>query len=187
MEEYLSSINLEDDNALEMHLKRQGINRDGLRWNLELPQRVKIYCNEHFIHKSEEHFLKRKEGLDRVIYSLLRVKDGYLARELYLRISGGEVNFAEVAAQYSQGQEAKTKGIVGPLPLNQSHPTLCEKLRTSKPGELLEPFSVENWWLVVRLERFEPARFEESTAEAMAQELFQEWLSEEVTCKLSVL
>ena len=47
------------------------------------------------------------------------MEDGYLART-YLRISGGEANFAEVAAQYSQGQEAKTKGIVGPRPY-ESH------------------------------------------------------------------
>ena len=47
-----------------------------------------------------------------------------------------------------------------------------------------EPFSIEEWWLVARLERYEPARFDESTMQAMAREMFQEDVEEEVVCKL---
>ena len=110
--------------------------------------------------------------------------DGFLARELYLRIAGLEANFADLAAEHSQGPEAKTKGIVGPVPLNQAHPVLSERLRTSQPGQLLEPFRIDDWWLVARLERYEAARFDASTAQAMAQELFQEWIQEKIICKI---
>ena len=119
-----------------------------------------------------------------VIYSLLRVKDGFLARELYLRIASNEANFSDLAAEFSQGNEAKMKGLVGPVPMNQAHPTLCEKLRTSRPGQLNEPFNIGEWWLVARLERYEPARFDNTTMQAMTQEIFQEQIEEEVVCKL---
>ena len=181
---YLSKNNIEDDVALTKHLQTRGLSADGLHWQLELPERVRRYSQEHFQHKAEARFLARKEQLDRVVYSLLRVNDGFLARELYLRIAGSEANFADLAAEHSQGPEAKTKGIVGPVPMRQSHPALSERLRTS---QLLEPFNIEQWWLVARLERYEAARFDEETAQQMTMELFQEWINEEVLCMLARL
>ena len=117
----------------------------------------------------------------------MRIKDGFLARELYLRIANEEASFADLAAKFSQGSESKTNGIVGPVPLNQAHPILAERLRTGKPGYLQEPFSIEDWWLVIRLERYEPARFEDSMIQVMTTEIFQEWVEGKVVCKLAEL
>ena len=183
-QEYLKKNQIKDESSLEKHLVIIGLDHNALRWQLELPLRITKHCLEKYKHKSEARFLAKKEQLDRVIYSLLRVKDGFLARELYLRIASNEANFSDLASKFSQGKEAETKGIVGPVPLNQAHPILSEKLRTSRPGELNEPFSIEEWWLVARLERYEPARFDESTMLAMAREMFQEDIEEEVVCKL---
>ena len=61
----------------------------------------------------EEQFL-RKNDLDTVIYSLLRVKSPGLARELWISLSEGEVTFAELASRFSDGPEAQTKGVIGP-------------------------------------------------------------------------
>ena len=184
---YLKKQNIEDDIKLSNHLREIGLSASDLHWQLELPLRIRNYSQKHFHHKAEARFLARKEQLDRVIYSLLRVKDVFLARELYLRIVGGEANFADLASDFSQGPEAKTKGIVGPVPLNQAHPELSEKMRTSQPGQLLEPFRIDDWWLVARLERYEAARFDETTAQKMSQELFMGWIQEEVLCKLTQL
>ena len=181
---YLTKHQIQNDEQLASHLQANGLDAEALHWQLELPARVQQHSWEHFQHKAEARFLAKKEQLDRVVYSLLRVRDGFLARELYLRIAGLEANFADLAAEHSQGPEAKTKGIVGPVPLNQAHPVLRERLRTSQPGQLLEPFRIEDWWLVARLERYEAARFDEGTAQTMAQELFQEWIQEEVLCKI---
>ena len=175
---------LDDQELLEDYLKNNGLKEGDLRWQLELPIRIRIYSQKHFQHKAEARFLARKEQLDQIVYSLLRLQDGYLARELYLRISGGEANFADLAANYSQGPEAKTKGIIGPVPMTQAHPALSERLRTSQPGQLLQPFQVDKWWLVVRLERYEAAQFDDNTRQRMAQELFQEWLNRELLDKI---
>ena len=175
---------LESKESFEAYLTNNGLKENDLRWQLELATRVKIHSQVHFQHKAEARFLARKEQLDQVVYSLLRLQDGYLARELYLRISGGEANFADLAANYSQGPEAKTKGIVGPVPMTQAHPAVSERLRTSQPGELLQPFRVNQWWLIVRLERYEAAQFDDNTRQRMAQELFQVWLNQELLGKI---
>ena len=175
---------LNNAEIFKAYLKNNGLKESDLRWQLELPIRVKIYSQEHFQHKAEARFLARKEQLDKVVYSLLRLQDKCLARELYLRISGGEANFADLAAEYSQGPEAKTKGIVGPVPMTQAHPFVSERLRTSQPGQLLQPFQIDQWWLLIRLERYEPAKFDNNTRQRMAQELFQEWLNQELLDKI---
>ena len=85
-----------------------------------------------------------------------------------------------MAADYTEGPERQTRGIIGPVPLTQAHPVLAEKLRTHQPGHLIAPFSIEQWWLVVRLDRYTPAEFNPSTALDMAQKLYNESLQEEV-------
>ena len=62
-----------------------------------------------------------------VIYSLIRVKDFFKARELYLRIIGNEAEFGDLAAEFSEGIEKKTRGVVGPMPLGRSHPNKAKK------------------------------------------------------------
>ena len=68
--------------------------------------------------------------------------------------------------------------------MTQAHPALSERLRTSQPGQLLQPFQIDQWWLVVRLERYEAAQFDDNTRDRMAQELFQEWLNQELLGKV---
>jgi parvulin-like peptidyl-prolyl isomerase len=165
---------------LQEHLAARGIDEAEARWQAEMPLRVQHHCEEHFSHRAEQRFLARKHQLDQVIYSLLRVEDASLARELYLRIAEGEADFAELAATYSKGPEQATRGIVGPVPLLQAHPVLAERLRTSRPGELQPPLAIEQWWLVLRLESLRSASFDNEMRQRMARELFEEWVDEEV-------
>ena len=107
--------------------------------------------------------------------------------ELYLRIAHGEDNFSDLAGRYSQGMERNTNGVIGPVPLNQAHPILSEKLRAAQPGMLLEPFCIDRWWLVARLERFAQASFDERMAAQMSMELLQEWLKQETQRSIQAL
>ena len=178
---------LDDAAAMQTFLASNGLGPDDLTWQIELPLRIRAHCNEHYRHKAEAHFLARKNQLDRVVYSLLRVKDGYLARELYLRLDAGEANFADLAAEFSDGPEKQTKGILGPVPLTQAHPALAERLRTTSAGLLMQPFQIAEWWLVARLESYTPASFDEATAERMASELFDQWVREETSRRIRTL
>ena len=73
------------------------------------------------------------------------------------------------------------------MPLNQAHPTLSEKLRAAKPGMLLEPFRIDRWWVVARLERFVPASFDARMGAQMSMELLQEWLKEDTRRRVQAL
>jgi parvulin-like peptidyl-prolyl isomerase len=185
--QFLTKNGIADEQALARFLVMNGLSPAELGHLIEMPLRIRRHCLEHFQHKAEARFLSRKNQLDRVVYSLLRIKDGFLARELYLQIAAGEANFADLAARYAEGPEKATNGIIGPVPLTQAHPLLAERLRIATPGVLQEPFQVADWWLVVRLENYSPASFDAAMAEQMAAELFDEWVQEETSRKLASL
>ena len=156
---------------------------DRLRYGI----RRRSFMRERFAPKAEARFLERKNELDQVVYSLLRLENRFLARELYLQIESGESNFADLAKRYAEGPERNTNGIVGPVPLTQAHPSLVEKLRVAQPGVLLEPFRISDWWLVVRLERYSPATFTDEVSNQMCQEMFDAWLEQETSTILNQL
>ena len=147
--------------------------------------RRRSLISERYAAKAETRFLERKNELDQVVYSLLRLENRFLARELYLEIESGESNFADLAKRYAEGPERNTNGIVGPVSLTQAHPILVEKLKVAQPGILLNHLS--DWWLVVRLERYAPATFTDEVCEQMCEEIFKAWIDEEAATILSKL
>lgn len=161
-----------------------GLTEEDFNWQIMLRERVKSYSAKHFSYKAEAQFLSRKNHLDTIVYSLLRVQDRFLARELYLQIEAGEASFGELAAKFSEGPERLTNGICGPSPLTKAHPSLAEKLRYSNVGELIQPFPAGNWCLVARIESYEPAVFDEETSERMSIELFDEFISDETSSRM---
>ncbi len=178
---------LNDAETVQGFLKQQGWSEDDLDWQIAQPLRIQAHCRNHYRHKAEAHFLTRKNQLDRVVYSLLRTKDAFLAQELYLRIDAGEANFGDLASQFAEGPERNTKGIIGPVPMTQAHPTMAETLRTAKPGVLMHPMRVGEWWVVLRLESYTPATFNDVMAEQLSRELFDQWVNEEYARKIKSL
>jgi len=178
------SQDLVAQDRFELWMQQQQLTYSRYRELLTDRERRVQLIQRRFGAKAEARFLERKNQLDRVVYSLLRVDDRDLARELYFRLQAGEADFAQLAAQYAQGPERQTRGVVGPVPLTQAHPQLAERLRTSQVGQLLEPFSIEPWWLVVRLESYVPASLDASTHHQMASELFEQWLDQEVSSRV---
>ena len=137
-------------------------------------------------HKLESYFLSRKGQLDRVIYSLIRTQDPGIAQELYFRIQEGEQSFADLAREYSQGAEAQTGGLIGPIELSVPHPVLAQLLRLSQPGQLSPPTRLEDWCLIIRLEKFIPAQLDASMRQRLLNECFSTWLSEQLKQQLAV-
>ena len=168
-------------------LKELGRPHEEVIERLERVIRRQEFMRERFGPKAEARFLERKSELDQVVYSLLRLGNSFLARELYLQIESGESNFADLAKRYAEGPERNTNGIVGPVSLTQAHPVLVEKLRVAQPGVLMEPFRIADWWLVVRLERYSPATFTEEVSDRMCREMFDAWIAEQTTSTLNRL
>lgn len=178
---------LDNHDALERFRIAQLLTPEALAQQVELPLRLQRHCGQHYRPKAEARFLQRKHQLDQVVYSLLRLQNEGLARELFLQLQEGEATFADLAGQYSEGPEQATRGIVGPVSMSQGHPQLVQRLRTAPVGVLQEPFRIEQWWLVVRLESLKPASFDEPMALQMSQELFEQWLEQAVDVRLRQL
>jgi parvulin-like peptidyl-prolyl isomerase len=129
--------------------------------------------------KVESYFFQCKSKLDKVIYSLMRTQDAGIAQELYFRIQAQENSFAEVSREYSLGPEAQTGGLVGPIELSALHPVMVQMLSSSQPGQILPPARVAEWFVIVRLEKFIPAKLDEPMKVRLLNELFETWLQEQ--------
>ena len=138
--------------------------------------------------KLESYFLQSKSQLDKVIYSLIRTSDAEVAQELYFRIKAGEQTFAECALMYSQGQEAQTGGMLGPVSISQPHPAIAQKLGISQTGQLWPPMKLDEWFVIVRLEKLIPAQLDDAMRSTLLNHLFETWLAEEISkAQLTIL
>ncbi|NJK29006.1 MAG: peptidylprolyl isomerase [Acaryochloris sp. RU_4_1] len=126
------------------------------------------------------YFLKIKPDLDQVVYSVLRTQNRGLAQELYFRIQAGEQSFAELARTYSQGPEAHTNGLLGPVELKLCHPVLKPLLMTCQPGQLRPPTRLEEWFVILRLEQRIPAQLNDALRQRLLDDLFETWLREQI-------
>ncbi len=136
------------------------------------------WCELHFQSKLQSYYLQRKPYLDKVTYSMLRVKEKSLATELFLRIKEGESLFEDIAANYSEGPERTSKGRLGPVPMSQPHPALSRLLQISEAGQLWSPKQLENWWIVVRLEEIINTELNDEIRLTLSLELGDSYLQE---------
>ena len=120
---------------------------------------------------SEALFLRYKDRLDRVLYSILRVSEQDLAYHLYYSIDSGEISFGEAATKYSEGPESKTQGILGPCDLTVPHPDISSRLRTAEPKKIFKPFPIDNWFIILRLEYRFDSELNESTKQILGKML----------------
>jgi parvulin-like peptidyl-prolyl isomerase len=126
-------------------------------------------------------FLASQGGHDQLVYSLLRVRDVGLARELWIRLEEGEASFAELAASYGEGPEAARKGVIGPIAIgNIAPPELAQLLRSLQPGEVHPPRQLGEWLVLLRLEQLNPARFDAPMREFLLNQQLEAFLQARV-------
>ena len=116
--------------------------------------------------------MERKQQLDRVVYSLICTKDFCVAQELYFRVKDGEQSFDELAREYSQGPEAQTGGLIGPVEIGGIHPDLAKMLIASDIGLLQTPTVIGDWIVLVRLESLLPAILDQAMQQRLIEESF---------------
>ena len=140
--------------------------------------KIAKYKEDTWGNQVESYFLERKIKLDRVLYSLIRTKDASLAQELYFRLNDDGESFADLARRYSEGQEAQTGGLIGPVELSVPHPMIGRMLSVSQPGQLWSPTPIGEWYVITRLEKFVPAQFDASMRQRLIDEMFKTWVNE---------
>lgn len=130
--------------------------------------------------KVESLFLENQSKFDRVIYSMLRIQDMGMAQELFFRLQEKEQSFADLAKNYSQGPEAQTGGLLGPVELGELHPVLAELLRVEKLGRETPPMRLDEWYIIVRVEERLPARLDDAIRQRLIDEQFEIWFQEQL-------
>jgi parvulin-like peptidyl-prolyl isomerase len=167
---------LNSDADLQAWLEARGLDRQQLDYQVTRNLKLENFKKETWGDKLQPYFAQCKPKLDKVVYSLIRVKDICIAQELYFRIQEGEQSFSDLAREYSQGPESQTGGLLGPVELGVPHPVLAKMLSSMQPGQLLPPTPLGDWIIILRLEKFLPAQLDEATAQRLVNELFENWL-----------
>lgn len=180
-QEFYAQQQLTTEEARQVWLQKQGLTAEQLMQLMARQKRIEKFKQATWGSKLESYFLKRKRKLDQVIYSLIRVQDKDIAQELFFRLRDDGQPFTELARQYSQGAEAQTNGLIGPVSLSTPHPKLARLLTISQPGQLHPPVHIGEWWVVMRLEKILPAQLDEPMRQKLLDELCANWLQEK--CK----
>lgn len=142
-----------------------------LRASILREQRIVKWKEREFGPLVQTYFDQHRTQMNRLVYSILRVKDAGIARELWLRIHEGEETFASLAQAYGGGTEKFTGGVVGPVAVRTMHPELAERLGVAREGELLNPFPIGELYLVTRLEKRIPVVLDAQLRAAIIDEL----------------
>ena len=184
---FLKDNKIKDMEVFNKWISKNHGDRERFEENFLNSHRFRTYCKDNFLSKSEERYLSKKNNLDLVVYSLIRVKEPYLAKELYLQIVSKEKDFGDLASRYSEGEERKTLGIVGPVALSKAHPKIVEILKSSGIKDVAAPIKVDQWNVIIRLESREESNLDDLMKQRMAEEIFDEILEVETTQKVNEL
>ena len=169
------------DRALAEVLEEHGWTMEDFNLNLWLPEALKRFGERRFGAGAEEEFLRHGAGSDQVVYSMIRTRDRGLARELWIRAEEKESDFLELARQFGEGPEAGHMGVIGPTSLGSLYPPLlAENLRRLQPGEIHPPQQLGEWWLLLRLEKLQPASFDAAMKQRLIQQQMDAFLADRV-------
>lgn len=184
-QKFFNQMRIGSDEQLQLWLEQNYLTKDQLETRIVRGLKLEKFKQETWGNKLESYYLKRKRQLDKVVYSLIRTKDYGIAQALYFRIESGEQSFAEVAKKFSEGAEAQTGGLIGPVELHVPHPQISQMLMRSEPGKLLAPVKVEDWVVILRLEKYLSAKLDQAMSQRLLNELFNKWLNEQLQEKVS--
>ena len=184
---FLKKENIKDKDSLQSWLSMKGVSETEMNKNLYKSLLIEKFKNENFGSKIESLFLKRKTFLDRITYSLIRVRTKNKAAELFLRLQEEESTFNELASSYSEGVEQVLNGLIGPMEIGNINPFIANKLLNSSPGQLWPPFEIEGWWVIIRLERLIPSTLNDQMKNRLLDEMYEEWMRLKITKVLNDL
>jgi parvulin-like peptidyl-prolyl isomerase len=180
IQEFYQRYQLTSNEQVEQWLALQGLTYIQMEEIAVRLFKIEKFKRENWSNKLEAYFLKRKGQLDRAIYSLIRTEDVGIAQEVYFRLMDGEQTFEEVARKYSQGAEAQTSGLIGPVELSTPHPAIAQLITNNPPGKICPPIKLEQWYAIVRPEKLLPSQLDEPMRQRLTNELFQTWLQEQM-------
>ena len=169
--------NILNKKDLDNILKTKGVSKEELHYQITLPLKVSKFAKQNFQNEIESYFLERKDFLDEYTFNIIRLKNKDLSYELYLRIDSEESDFIELSETYSYYSELYPKGLFGPKNLQGMNPLIINKLINASPGDLIQPFQVEKWWIILKLIKKKEAKLDKSTSNILLIEIFNRFIN----------
>ena len=96
---------------------------------------------------------------------------------MYFRIDSEESDFIKLSEIYSYYSELYPKGLFGPKNLQGINPLIVNKLIIASPNELIEPFQVDEWWIILKLINKKIAKLDKSTKKMLLIEIFNKFIN----------
>ena len=158
----------------------QGMDNDDLAEIATRKLKIEKFKQQQWGDTLKLYFLQRKAQLDKISFSIVRINDRDLAQELYFRIQDREQSFAELAQQYSQGEEAQAGGMVAPRELGSLPAALGQLLQNRQAGDLLPPLPMADKIAIIQIDRVIPATLDAITRQRLLNEQFQAWLQKQI-------
>ncbi len=176
IKDFCTKKNINSEEELSKWLKKNKCSKKELIDQITLPIKIIHNAKDKCSNQINSYFLKKKHELDKFIYSLIRVSNKHKAEEIFFRIQDEEESFSDLAYKYSEGFEKDTNGLIGPTSIINAHPKIAEILKSSTEGELHPPICVDDWFIIIRLESFQPAILDQLMEQKMAIEIYEESL-----------
>ena len=177
---FLRNQNISSRDQLDAWLSANKLTEAQASLNALEALRIERLKQNMFGEQVERVFFETKDSRDRVVYSLLRVRDQAAAQELYLRLQDGDATFTDLSGKHSGGPERETGGLIGPVVMARLHPQLAEVLRISSLNQLWPPMLVDGWWVIIRLDKKLSAELDDPMRSSIRNELFDQWLQAQV-------
>ena len=179
-ESYMKFFSLNDEKSLENHRILNLMSNENLFYKITLYSKVQKYCDIHYSEYINKSFYNQKEKIDSVKYSLIRVKEYGLIKEIYHRIKDDNDDFNQISKNYSIGIEKQTSGIIGPLSLDKVHPKVKDKLKKCYLKFLHKPFKVNDDWILIKLEEYFDSKLDQNYIKKLKSELLDKDIEKEL-------
>ena len=179
LQNFCNERKIKTEDQLLTWLKENKLSKRTLVEKLSIPFKTISYARNTFKNKINSYFLKKKDELDQFTYSLIRLSNKNQADEIFFRIQDEEESFSDLAFKYSEGFEKKMNGLVGPISISKAHPKISQLLKSSAEGELHPPIQIDQWFIILRLESYQPAILDEIMEQKIALEIYEQSLESE--------
>ena len=136
------------------------------------------WCMKKFENNLSNYFSIRKKYLDSFYYSIIKVKNKELADEFYLRIKENEASFEEIAYQFPEVIDQKSKIKIGPVSINEVEASIGSLIKVGKKNQIWKPKLFKGIWLIVRLDNILRAEFNQNLKIKLSLELGDKFLEE---------
>jgi parvulin-like peptidyl-prolyl isomerase len=186
-EQFCQQLQITNQEQLNTWLTQSGMTIEQFEPYILRDLKLEKFKQAEWDHLLESHFLECKNQLDKIVYSLIRTKEPGIAQELYFRIQENEGDFADLARQYSEGGEAETGGLIGPVELNVPHPQIVQILTTGMVGKISPPTQIGEWWILLRLEKYLSTQLDDNIRQRLRNDLFQKWLMNQLQNNVTYL